>query len=212
MSRTQVSKLQRQREEYFQPRLGDWSGDLSQIVTAENGIVPFDGSRMLRFDGTFLNTSIDGFASDVWQLIDMSPFSTVVSTGLALASGSAYFNRIAGTNLTDTQFVVQIRAFSGLPSNFPSDASIAFAQGTLLSDGNPDTWESASVQLILPVSTTYVGFLVAGFENISRSGFPELDGHYADNVTFNVVPEPSTLLLLASGLAGLAAWRRKKAA
>ncbi len=67
---------------------GDWSGDLSQIVTAENGIVPFDGSRMLRFDGTFLNTSIDGFASDVWQLIDMSPFSTVVSTGLALASGS----------------------------------------------------------------------------------------------------------------------------
>ena len=178
----------------FPTTFDDWSGDLSQIVTAENGINPFDGSRMLRFDAGFIDTSLDGEFGDVFQFVDMSPFSAIISTGLAVATGSAFFNRVAGDSQTDTHFEVEIRAFDGLPSGFAGTTpGLVSATGVLLSDADPDTWESAMVQLLLPVNTTHLAFKVAPFENITDDvGSTEFDGHYADLAFLSVtVPAPT---------------------
>ena len=60
---------------------------------------------------------------------------------------------------------------------------------------------------------------VAPFENIldNEDGSPEFDGHYADSAFLSVtgpapVPEPSTMLLLGFGLAGLGFFGRRKIA
>ncbi|MDP6547322.1 MAG: PEP-CTERM sorting domain-containing protein, partial [Phycisphaerae bacterium] len=78
----------------------------------------------------------------------------------------------------------------------------------IVSDGGLATWERASVELLLPTGTDYIGIDIYADENIHNdtSGI-EFDGHYADAVTVSVTPEPATLSLLALG--GLAILRRR---
>jgi len=59
--------------------------------------------------------------------------------------------------------------------------------------------------------------MLVAYENISPSGSPEFDGHYADNASLSVsvIPEPCSLVLLGMGTAGfllLACTRRRRAA
>jgi len=90
---------------------GDWGVDPATIVTAENGITPHGGSRMLRFDGTEAFGGNGAFA-DVATIIGMSAFAADITAGGATLNALAWFNRIEGDGQTDTAFRVIIRAFS----------------------------------------------------------------------------------------------------
>jgi hypothetical protein len=143
----------------FPTTFGDWTIDVSEIVTVQNGITPFEGSQMLHFTDTFFDgipSSASG--SDVGQLVDMSPLSGAIAGGLATALASAHFNRVVGDVQTDTQFAVAIRAYSGSPSDFPSvlGTPLASAIATTVTDGDLATWESVSVELVLPTGTDYL--------------------------------------------------------
>jgi hypothetical protein len=190
---------------------GNWSGDLAAIVTAENGITPNEGSRMIRFTATF-ETGPGGISSDIWQLVDMSPFSAEIALGTATVSWSASFNRVADIE-SEPQFAVSIRAFSGLPAAFPTIANSPLASDVtfLMSDADPGTWETITTNLLLPSETTYVAVLVAARETLSDSESNEFVGHYADQAQVQVVPEPATLSLVGAGLAAAARSRKKKA-
>ena len=190
----------------------DWSGDLATIVSAENGIVPLEGTRMLRFDATF-QSGPGGISSDVWQLVDMTPWAADIASGLAVASWSAAFNRVEGNSESEPQFAVSIRAFSGLPTQFPSaaDSPLASSVTFLLSDADPGSWQAISTDLLLPVSTSYIGVLVAARETLSNSTSNEFDGHYVDQGQLMVTtPEPATLSLVALGLAAAARAGRQR--
>jgi hypothetical protein len=203
---------------------GDWLGDISDIVTAENGITPFEGSRMLHFIGTSLAGGINGGDSSVIQLVDLSAFSAAISAGSATASASARFNRVAGNAQTDTEFHLRLYPFSGDPSAFPTafplDGFLAEARTSLVTDGDPSTWELLSVSLLLPLATTYIAVVPTAIENVfNNNPLPpdsqtEFDGHYADAVVLNVtvVPHPATLLMLGPSVAGLGAraWLRRR--
>ena len=188
---------------------GNWSGDDGTIVTAENGIIPLDGIRMLRFDATSpLGPSETGNTGEVRQIINISGFKDMILTGNAVAQASAYYNRVSGDMQTDNGFTVELTAFDGSPSTFPSrwiaqtyDAALAWAVSDgLVTDSNPLTWELCNVRLNLPVNTEFLVVGVKSHENIYNDAvFPEFDGHYADKVSLQIVPEPATILLLSFG-------------
>jgi hypothetical protein len=184
---------------------GDWAGDGSVItVGTENGVTPHGGANMLKFLSTGLSGG-GGGSSDVWQLVDMTPFAAAIAAGTALAEASAFFNRVAGDAQTDTQFQVVIRAYSGSTVGFSGAGFLDQAVGNLISDGDTGTWGSIDASLLLPTGTTYVGFLLAAVENVFNDGSNEFDGHYADDAVFTVtdiaeLPSPASLALLAPAL------------
>ena len=192
---------------------GDWGGDLSEIVVAENGIAPLDGAHMLRFDATGNNADPLLNSSEVWQTVDVSGYATEIAQGDATANLSAFFNRVCGDSQTDTGFGVRVYAFAGAPGSLLTQV----VGGTHLdvigngigTDGDPSTWEMVSTSLLLPTGTDFLAVRLAASENVFNDGIhPEFDGHYADLVSANIIPEPATLLLLSVGFLGLTRYRR----
>jgi hypothetical protein len=179
--------------------LNDWEGNVSSVVGAENGIVPFDGNRMLRFLFAHAGQPGPGVGVGVRQLLEIQPGLTVTA--------SAVFNRVPGDAQTDTEFHLEVEAYGGTLTSLNRLGVDTFR---LLSDGNVLTWESATASLTMPPNTRYVGVHLLALENVfnDNSG-EEFDGHYADAVTLAIVPEPSTVLLLSVGLAVALVKRRR---
>ncbi len=81
---------------------GDWGDNVSQIVSAENGVTPHNGSKMLKFIATGPGGPDVGTASSVYQLLDLSSIAASIASGQALVTASAFFNRAFAGVETDT--------------------------------------------------------------------------------------------------------------
>lgn len=181
--------------------LGSWVGDITSARSAENGIVPFEGRQMLRFEWADTVAEASEFeASQLFQLAGVSAGRNVEAT--------ARFNRVAGDTETDTLFQLILDFHAGDPSAFPTVANDPLERAVidLSSDADPSTWELVALSALAPTGSTYVALQVNAIENIRNDteGI-EFAGHYADGVT--LIPEPSTALLLGFGLAGLSRGR-----
>jgi hypothetical protein len=162
--------------------VGTWGFDLSEAVAAENGIVPPDGSRMLRFLATSATGATEGGACDVIQLTSLCLLPEV-STGGVTATVNALFNRVAGDGETDRLFGIRLRAFDGLPQDFDGHGELADHVEYLTSDPDPATWEMLSSSLTLPPDSRYLAVWVFASEDVvNDSTDPEFDGHYVDAV------------------------------
>jgi len=175
---------------------GVWAGDVNAVTGSILGIAPAKGTQMLQFIYTGEATaqpcpSCGGTGCDVWQLVDLSPYSSLVAAGVVSARASARFNRVAVDAQTDTGFNLLVRSYSGSPSNFPSNFANFLTSETmnLLSDGDPQSWESLSVTSQVPVTATFVAFLMSAVENIHNDTGPtavEFDGHFADQTSLTL--------------------------
>jgi len=184
----------------FPTTFGDWTGDISEIVTAQNGIVPAEGNQMLHFINTsHVGPAFPGSSSDVWQLVDVSSLATDITAGRVVIELSALFNRIAGDLETDTEFRIEIDALDGVPADFfdqkVAGSELATSVSGIFTDGDLLTWEEAVTSLLLPAGTEYIAIMVNAVENTVNDGVaPELDGHYADDIVLTVnLVEPGVL-------------------
>lgn len=183
---------------------GSWNGDETEVVSFQNGITPFEGIQMLQFEFSDHTGGSGNSASDIYQIIDISDHASTISAGIAEANLSAWFNRVAGDIQTDTSFAVSLTAYTGTPASFPTQfrnqTYLSITTQGLLSDGDVSTWENATLSMAIPSNTDFLGIRIFAHENIfNDSSGIEFDGHYVDNVSLTIIPEPASILLIALG-------------
>lgn len=194
---------------------GFWRGDMTSIVQAENDITPWEGVQMLRFVHTHRTGPTAAVGSELWQIIDVSSFESVIRSGRGSISASAFFNRVDHplNNHIDTMFSIGVYAYAGDSSSFPSQwgrSELGSRQTSLFSDSDMESWEQAMVDMLLPTATDFVAIRISATENVFNDiTGTEFQGHYADGVEFRIIPGPSSLLcLLPVALLGIGRRRR----
>lgn len=177
-----------------------WQGnDVAGFTEATQGVVPLDGNRMLKFEqagevpGSYTTCNVN-------NIIDVSAYSDIISSGVAVAQASAYFNRIAGDEQTDTWFQLFIYAYAGPLSSIYSkkrNNEYLMRGRAYLTDSDADTatWEQIFLEKAIPSGTDFILVEVMACENVynDTTGL-EFDGHFADMVSFTIIPEPALVI------------------
>ena len=183
---------------------GYWSGDLCDIVPAEQGITPYQGKGMLRFLGTSAPKDRPRYvtgASQQWQIVDLRDLHTEVRAGYASVEASIYFNRIALIQRDkDVQQGIAIHAFKGKPEEtrklWPHRSShrIRCLESEVRTDNDPETWERVELHFHIPPETDFLVVEIRTALEVSENHpIDQFEGHYADHLTLNlrVGPTPS---------------------
>jgi hypothetical protein len=171
-------------------------GDPHAYVTAGlDGITPLEGARMVQGQATG-----GGVNFDLWGRIDLSKYSEAFTNGNVKFIFNMHFNRASFT--IDTAFFGGCTFYDdgGVSiGNFGWDPTFA---NMLISDADPNTWESGSLTNTVPAQTTEVRIRLAINENIQDDAVNELLAHYYDDIQFALVfpfiepPKPKDALLL----------------
>ncbi|NIP96013.1 MAG: hypothetical protein GWO24_22280 [Akkermansiaceae bacterium] len=153
-------------------------------------VIPRSGVQMLQFLHTNDLTTNDGTNGDMYYLFDLSHLSGLIATGGAKVSLGAYFNAGASGlhfdpaspyyGRVDNAFFVGLSAWTGDVAEYPATgrnrAQSPYHLATdhnyldpLVTDRDESTWEYESIELNLPVGTTYVAARIAANENVYRN-------------------------------------------
>jgi hypothetical protein len=173
---------------------GQWGAENGAIVGVDGGVTPLTAKTMLA------EYSPAGGYTQTLQVTDVSadPASSTYTL-------SAYFNA--------NQYVSAAHAFVNITFY---DSSYNFLSGPpssgLILDNNTASWEPISITATEPLSTKYIVSQVLYDESTLTGIDGALHPGYVDSASLTRVPEPGTMLLLASGIMGLLcyAWRKWK--
>jgi hypothetical protein len=175
---------------------GIWSGDVTQIVGAQQGVKPRSGSRMLRFvsavDEGKLGES-DSYISDVYRLLDLRPFTKELAPGDLSLRFSAYFNANGRAERDAYTARIYLHALSeatirkGLLQSSVQQLlqeSLAATLDQISVDRDPATWQRRVAELRLPPQTEFVWVHVSIIHPGGRSpdGPRTFSGHFLDDV------------------------------
>jgi hypothetical protein len=171
---------------------GQWGAENGAILGVDGGVTPLTATTMLAeyYTGSYTQTI---------QVTDIS-----ADPPLSAYSLSAYFN--ANQNLPAAHAFVNVSFYDAAYVLLSAPPSVG-----LVLDNNTSTWQQISVTATGPLSAKYIVSQVLYDDStligVNGATYPG----YVDSASLTLVPEPGSILLLVSGLAGLVlyAWRKK---
>ena len=146
----------------------------------------------LKFQATGAVGSTNTVSSQQWQIVDLSSRAEAIAAGTVRVDASAWFNRVAGEELTDRRFDLRVLAFDGNPADLPARYAGAswIAQQTTTVISTANLWQQAQANLVLPPATRYVLVEIYAYEDVFNDAeSAEFTGHYADDISL-VLAQP----------------------
>lgn len=180
---------------------GTWSGDFSQVVVAENGVIPNQGKQMLRMmraDHEQSPKGERGYVGEAAQVIDLRPFRDELGITEQMVEVSALFNSIPVPPGPKYEFAVKAAAFRGNVANAPSlwkdyEETVSRADRHVIADTDVTTWQRVMVSLMVPPDADFmiVDCAVVFKGTQAENSVAEFPGHYVDQVEARVrAPNP----------------------
>lgn len=170
---------------------GVWCGDFSRVVEAEQGVMPAQGRRMLKFlraDNRLTPPESLPAVAEIWQLIDLGSQALTEGMTSRPVEVVARFHAAdfaAGERMT---FGVSLHAFTGNAEEAPTlwrnhkSQALASASQEELWESRGASWQSLRARMALPREAT---LLLVGLR-ASRKGEvlnrQEFGAHYVDGV------------------------------
>lgn len=150
---------------------GAWMGDLHADVTAEMGIVPRSGTRMLRVLGT-TPTGGGGANFDYFQHLSLTSFRPQIDSGTQRFVFNVNVNRVPAASNAAYVFVAFYDSAGGLITMRGYSDVAPFRV-----DSDVATWECINVAGMVPVSTDSVDLQISW-------ATPDFAGQYYDDAAF----------------------------
>lgn len=180
-----------------------WHGDTGVFIGADQGVTPYEGMRMFKFQySNIYPSNLIGGACEVATNFDLTPYQEAINAGNATLDVSAYFNT---ANVRGVDYQYAMRLYFGNKKGTIYDFTKVESR-SLYTDLDANTWQQlqAFTNYKIPADTKYMRVMMVAYQNYYKDGqFPEFLGNYADNVSIqmNIVPEPGTMATLLFGLA-----------
>jgi hypothetical protein len=199
----------------FVPRSpGYWSGDITAVVAAEQGVTPKAGEKMLRFVATAPSGESPAFnsASEIWRLVDLHQVREQLGLGDSDADLSleftATFNGVAPSpgrrpdcfikaiaTDADSPAARSLWLHSGLQGARESDPAGVYvlAEQKELIDADPGSWQRLTISLRAPARarTLMLYCVVSDTSDAARDSESRLEGQYIDSIQLSAQPLPA---------------------
>jgi hypothetical protein len=125
-----------------------------------------------------------------------------IDTSMPYKVDANFLNNSAAQLNTDGTAAIQVKWFNSLGTLMQLDESAAFDNTYAL-----DQWHNISVMSSAPAMATKAAVVLVGKSN---AGYAPDSTVYVDDMSLEAVPEPASIVMLASGLLGLLGISRKK--
>ena len=178
--------------EYFSD-IVSWKRINHLSVPSENGILPKTGDQMIRFSSLEVNENAQiAEVAETIQILDFREFnSKQPHADNALLQTSVFFNKETNLYGDETEFSLSFHAVKS--SNPNENLTIGHQTSSLESDINPSSWEELRSEFYLPEGTDFVVVSMSAQMEGSNSLLPNLEGHYADGLSINLLVDGNAL-------------------
>ena len=175
---------------------GQWGADSATVVTAENGVQPQEGKRMLRLEPIPPEKNVKNHASRVYQVLDLRSLPRLGVTGDAVVLVTASF--FAANADVKSRYLIRAFALNETPEQatqgfWPKsqdDGVVSVAQRFETAPGNRG-WHTFSLKMPLPRGAQSLVFILGA--GPAEDASAETSPHYLDDVRVSVITSETPL-------------------
>lgn len=181
---------------------GIWRGDAAEIVSAQSGVTPESGVKMLRFlrdDFAGRPKPAGGHIAVVYRLIDLRPYHREIVGGNGVAEVSASFN--ATDFRADERYGCAISLYAldadalpdrpGRLGSVLSNEALAMARSSRTElDRTPTAWQRVTTELRLPPEAEFLAVRLHISQPFESGEHAIFTGSYVDDVRVSLTQRP----------------------
>jgi hypothetical protein len=176
--------------------VGQWSADSARVVSAENGVLPLQGQRMLRLEPIPLDKNVQNHASRAYQVLDLRALPMPANAGDAEVQVTASF--CAANSDVSSRYVIRAIALGETPAQVTQgfwqktqdDGVVSVSQRFETAPGDR-RWHTFTLKMHLPSGAQSLVLLLGAQSGDEAPA--ENSPHYLDDVHVSVLFPQATL-------------------